>query len=86
MDQHAGRVSTSLTISTLEVAGVLHVKDPRMIVLLDGALSTENEVDRPAVSTLKGVGLNLAVLLGEVLHLLQDGVITELRAGEQHDL
>ena len=31
----------------------------------------------------KGVGLNLAVLPGKVLHLLYDGMITELRAREQ---
>jgi len=51
-------------------------------VLLDGALTTENEADRPTGSDLKGVGLNLAVLLNEALHLLQDGIITELRAHE----
>ena len=42
----------------------------------------ENEGDRRTVSTLKGVGLNLEVLPGMALHLLQDGVIAELRACE----
>ncbi len=50
-----------------------------MIVLSDGALTTMNEADRPTFSTLKGVGLNLAALHGEALHLLQDGVIAEFR-------
>lgn len=55
-------------------------------MLPDKALTTENEADRPAISALKGVGLNLAMLLGEALHLLQDGVIAELRAREQRAL
>jgi len=42
----------------------------RAIVLLDGALTTKNEAKRPTVSTLKGVGLNLAAFPGEALHLL----------------
>ena len=52
------------------------------IVLPDGALTIENEVDKPTISALKGVGLNLETLPGEALHLLQDGVITELRVHE----
>jgi len=39
-------------------------------VLLDGALTTEIDTDRLAISTLKGVGLNLAALPSEALHLL----------------
>lgn len=46
-------------------------------------MATENEVDRPTVNTLNGVGLNLATLPGEALHLLQDGVITELKTCEK---
>ena len=49
---------------------MLRVKASSVIVLPDGALTMENEVDKPTVSTLKGVGLNLAMLPGEVLYLL----------------
>jgi len=75
-------VSTNLTISTSEAAEMLRAKDPRAIVLPGGVLTTKNEVDRHTVSALKGVGLNLAVLPHEVLYLLQDRVIAELRAHE----
>jgi len=43
----------------------------------------ETKVGRLAVSALKGVGLNLVALPSEALHLLHDGVITELRAYEK---
>lgn len=65
-----GAASTSLALSTSEAAGMLHVKDPRVIVLPEGALTTKIEVDRPIVSTLKGVGLNLVALPNEALHPL----------------
>jgi len=51
-----------------------------MIVLPDGALTTENEADRPTVSSLKGVGLNMVVLPQKTLYLLHDGVTSELKA------
>ena len=73
-------MSTSLAIGTSEAVVMLCTKASSAIVLPDGALTRENEADRPTVSTFKGVGLNLAVLPGEALHLLQDGVIAELRA------
>jgi len=62
---------------------MLHAKDSQEIVLSEGALTIEIEADRPIVSIFKGVGLNLAMIPSEVLHLLQDGVLTELRAHEQ---
>ena len=46
----------------------------------------ETEPDKFTISALKGVGLNLAALPREALHLLQDGVIVELRAHEQQNL
>jgi len=82
----AGMVSTSLAIDTLEVADMLRMKASSAIVLPDGALTMENKADRPTVSALKGVGLNLVALLREALHLLEDGVIGELRAHEHHAL
>jgi len=57
-----------------------------VLVFLDGALTIENEANRPTVNELKGVGLNLAALPCEPLHLLQDGVIADLRAREHHDV
>ena len=79
-------MSTNLAIDTSKVFKMLRTKVSNTIVLPDGALTTKNEADRPTISALKGVGLNFAALLGEVLHLLQDGVITELRAREHHTL
>lgn len=60
----AGMVSTNLAIGTSQVVEMLCAKASSMIMLPDGALTTENEADKPTVSSLKGVGLNLAVLLG----------------------
>jgi len=63
-------VSTGLAIGISKAAEMLHAKASNAIMLLDGALTIENEADRPTVSALKGVGLNFPVLPGEVLHLL----------------
>lgn len=65
---------------------MLRGRDPRAIVMPDGALTIETEVDIPVASSLKRVGLNLAVLPNEALYLLQDSVIMELQAYEQHVL
>ncbi len=82
----AGTVSTSLAIGTSAAEEMLRTRVTNTIVLPDGALTTENEADRPMVSSLKGVGLNMAVLPRETLHLLQDGVTAELRARESRAL
>ena len=55
-------------------------------MLSDGVVTTEIEADRSTVSALKGVGLNLIMLTNEVLHLLQDGVITKLQDHKQRTL
>lgn len=60
--------------------------DPWFILLLDGALTTEVEVDKATVSALKKFRLNLAVLPSEALQTLQDIVIMELQAREQRML
>jgi len=78
----ARKVSTSPAICTLETLEMLYAKVSSVIVLPNIALTMNNEVDRPTISALKGVGLNLEVLLGEVLHLFHDGVIAELRTHE----
>lgn len=57
-----------------------------MIVLADGALTTEMKADRPVVSSLKEVGLNMANLPWETLYLLQDGVTAKLQARESRAL
>lgn len=75
-------MSNSLAVDISVAANMLCTKDSSVIVLPDGALSMDNEVDRSTVNTLKGVGLNLAALLCKALHLLQDGVIVEMRARE----
>lgn len=63
-------MSTGLAIGTLEVVEMLRVMVSRAIVLPDGALTIKNEANRPTISAIKGVGLNLAALPSEVLHLL----------------
>lgn len=78
--------STNLASGTSKATEMLSTKASNAIVLPDGALTMENEANRPNVSTLNGVGLNLVVLPGQVIHLLQDGVIAELRAHEHHTL
>ena len=49
---------------------MLCMKASSVIVLTDGALTMENEADKPAISALNEFGLNLVVLLREELHLL----------------
>jgi len=79
-------MSTNLAIGTSEATDMLCTKAFIALVFPDGALTIENEADRPSVSALKGVGLKLAVLPCEALHNLQDGVITNLRACEHRAL
>lgn len=55
-------VSTNLAVDTSTAKEMLSARVTNMIVLLDGALTTEKEADRPMVSSLKGVGLNMATL------------------------
>jgi len=52
------------------------------IVLLEGALVTTNEADRPMVSALRGLGININALPRETLYVLQDGITIELQARE----
>lgn len=65
---------------------MLHMKASSALVLPDRAQTTKNEADRLTISALEGVGLNLAALPREVLHLFQDGVIAELRPSEHRAL
>jgi len=79
-------MSTSLVVDTLVAEEMLHARMTNTIVLPDGALITENEVDRPMVSNLKGIGLNVVMLPLEMLYILLDGVTIELRARESHTI
>lgn len=82
----AGTVSTSFTLGTAAVEEILCARMTNTIMLPEGALVTENEVDKPMVSKLKGIGLNMVALPQEMLYVLQDGVTTELRAREGRTL
>jgi len=63
-------VSTSLALGTIEVAGMIRTLDPQEIMLPNEELNIEEEVNKATISTLKGVGLILAVLPSEALHTL----------------
>ena len=78
----AGTLSTSLKVGMAAAEELLRTRMTNTIVLPEGALVTENEVDRPMVNVLKGVKINMVVLRRETLYVLQDGVIAELRARE----
>lgn len=56
------------------------------IVLLQGALMTSKEADKPSVSALNGIGVNIAAFRHETLYVLWDGITAELQARESHAL
>jgi len=62
--------STSFVLGTLEAAGMVCTLDPQAITLPNEELTMEAKVDKATVSTLKEVGLNLAMLPSEALHTL----------------
>jgi len=64
-------VSTRLAVGTSAAEEMLHTRVTKTIMLPDGALTTEQEVERPMVRSLKGLGLNMAVIPWETLYLLQ---------------
>lgn len=55
-----------------------HAHTSNIIVLLEGALVTKNEANRPMVSTLKGIRMNMVALLHEMLYVLQDRITAKL--------
>jgi len=65
-----GTLSTNLIVGSITAEKMLHAWMINIIVLLKGALVTSNEVDSFLVSTMKGLGVNLAALLRETLYLL----------------
>ena len=66
----SGTLSISLTIDTLAAEEMLQTRVTNAVLLPNGALTTENEANRLMVSSLKGVGLNMATLSQETLYLL----------------
>jgi len=58
-----GTFSTSLVVGSRIVEQMLSAQMTNTIVLPEGALVTSNEVERPSVSALKGLRINLAALL-----------------------
>lgn len=81
-----GVEQTSLAPGKSQVAKLVRSLDLRTIVLLEGSLSAESVDDKVIVSTLNNIGLNIATLPNEYLHVLQRGVTVELRAWEQRAL
>lgn len=57
-----GTLSTILVVGTMVVEQMLRAQVTNTIVLLEGALVTTNEADRPMISTLKGLNINLSAL------------------------
>ena len=66
----AGTLSTNLAIDIVGAKEMLCAHMTNAIVLLEGALVIENEADRPTVSVLKGVGINMVVLPWEMLYVV----------------
>lgn len=82
----AGRGNAASRILSLRISDAIELvcsMDPWAVVLPNGTLTTEAEVDRATVSAIKKFGLNLVVLPSESLHTLLDGVIMEIQAWEQ---
>ena len=65
-----GTLSTNLTVKSTTVEQMLRAQMVNTIVLSEGALVTSNEAHRYAISTMKGLGVNLATLPRETLYLL----------------
>ena len=78
----AGTFSNDLAVGTTVAEKMLRARVTNTVVLLEGALVTQNEADRPTVSTLKGLNINMAALPRDTLYVLQDGITVELPARE----
>ena len=77
-----GTVATYVVAGTSTIEKMLRASMANTIVLLEGVLEAENEIDRATVGRIKGLGLNLATLPRDTLYQLQDGIIVELRTKE----
>ena len=81
-----GSLSTNLIVGTMIIEQMLGTWVTNTIVLPEGALLTTNEVDRPTVSELKGLGINMVALPRETLYVLQDGITADVRVRESRTL
>lgn len=63
-------MSINLALGTKATEEMLRACMTNTIVLPKGALVTENEADRPMVSRLKGIGINMVALPWETLYVL----------------
>jgi len=66
----ASIVSTSLDVGTSAAEEMLYPRMTNTIVLPDGTLVTKNEANRPMVSSLKGIWINMVALPWEMLYIL----------------
>ena len=66
----AGTLSTSLVIGTMAEEQMLRSWVTNTIVLLEGALMTTDEANKPMVSALKGLNINMATLPWDTLYVL----------------
>jgi len=78
----AGTLSTNLAVGTTIVEQMLCARTTNTIMLPEWALVITNEADRPTISALKGIRINMATLPWETLYILQDGITAELWARE----
>jgi len=74
----------NLTPETSQATKLVRILELRNISLPDGSMRTESIDDHIILSTFKNIGLNIAVLYNETLHVLHMGVADELRTREQH--
>lgn len=68
--RQAGTLSTSFAVGTTVTKQMMHARVMNTIVLPEGELVTEIEADRPTISALKGLGINLAAFLWDTLYVL----------------
>lgn len=80
--RQAGSLSTSLIVGTTATKHILRAQVANTIVLLEGEPMKINEADRPTISRLKGIRINMATLPWETLYIIQDGITVELQARE----
>jgi len=63
-----GIMSTHVTVATSTAEKMLCTRMANTIVLPEGALVSADAMDQMTVSMMKGLGLNLVALLGEMLY------------------
>lgn len=82
----ASTLSTNLTVSTTAAEQMLRTGVTNTIVLPEGTFVTTNEANRPTISAVKGIEINMVALPWETLYVLQDGITVELWAKDSSAL